>query len=133
MLFAGYPRDLVIALSHPRTGIAGEQTFMPSVAELRASLDRRVEAGAAEERREREREEFLRLTVAVSVPATPEQREQAVAYYFRQVRPGLASGGARNTVLESPEDALQSVLDRAKAEPLPALSEEAKARRDACG
>src|SRR5215203_3559285 len=41
-LLSRYPEEVVMAACDPQTGIAGEQTFLPSIAELRASLDRRM-------------------------------------------------------------------------------------------
>src|SRR3954466_14566571 len=41
-LLSRYPEAIVAALCDPQNGIAGEQTFLPSIAELRASLDRRM-------------------------------------------------------------------------------------------
>lgn len=71
-----YPADIVTATADPLGGIAGEQTFLPSIAELRASLERRMAPiRAAEEKRRRyaETEKLLRE----SANPTPDQRERA--------------------------------------------------------
>lgn len=117
-LFMGYPRDVVIALSHPKTGIAGEQTFLPSVAELRASLDRRVETEAGKERRERERERVQRILENPLVVATPEERERAIKRYLDEIRPGLVAGGAEPLAPpETPQEAFERMSAAAGVDP----------------
>lgn len=106
-LFMGYPRDMVAALAHPKTGIAGEQTFMPSIAEIRASLDRRIDADAAKERRQREREEFLRLTAPSA--ATPEERERG-AKRWEEIKSAITGEVTRNA-----EDERQAAEQRLSA------------------
>jgi len=53
-LLSRYPEEVVMAACDPQTGIAGEQTFLPSIAELRASLDRRYLPILAKQRHEEE-------------------------------------------------------------------------------
>jgi hypothetical protein len=88
-VLSGYPEAVVLEVADPLTGIAGKQTFLPSPAELKAELDKRMDAVALRVRRERERNETQKLIAAATVQATPEERERAVRRYFDEVRPGL--------------------------------------------
>jgi hypothetical protein len=82
-VLGGYPAEVVAEAADPLTGIAGRQTFMPSPAELKAELDRRMGPVWAEARRAREEEETQRLLVVLDA-ATPEERARMAAHWARR-------------------------------------------------
>jgi hypothetical protein len=82
-LLSRYPEAIVMALCDPQNGIAGEQTFLPSIAEMRASLDRRMAPILAEQAKRQRFAETERLLKAPA-KATAEERARAVEAWERQ-------------------------------------------------
>lgn len=77
-----YPPDVVQAIADPLTGIAREQTFLPSIAELTASLEHRMAPIRADEEKRRRLAETERLLRQSATP-TGEQRQRAVERWER--------------------------------------------------
>lgn len=76
-ILLAYPESAVRRVAHPLRGIAGQQTFLPSPAELKAALDKIIEAEAVKARRERELARTREFLTECGV--TPEERERAWA------------------------------------------------------
>jgi hypothetical protein len=76
-----YPEEVVAAVADPLIGIAGKQTFLPSVAELKAELDRRMAPIWAAQVRDRFARERLQRR---EERMTPEQRARALAHWEQQ-------------------------------------------------
>lgn len=104
-LFVQFTEDIVAAAVAPRTGLAGKHEWPPSQAQVVTELNRLTEDAAAKERRQRDREDFLRLTAPAPIAATPEERERAVKYWLERVRPTMQGHGAE-TPTETPQQAL---------------------------
>jgi predicted Zn-dependent protease len=124
-----YPPEVVQAIADPLTGIAREQTFLPSIAELTASLERRMgPIRAAEEKRRRfaETAEFLRQ----SANPTHEQRESAAERW--ESTKAEITGKTRRSQAEIRQEAEKHLVElyHARDEPF-TLS--AAARRKAAG
>lgn len=118
-LFTRYPEPVVVALGDPRHGIAGEQTFLPSIAELRASLDRRMAPILAENEKRRryaETEELLRQRAS----PTPEQRLSATARWDA-VRSEITGKAMKEELRKEAELHLVELYHQ-RNDPLPPLS-----------
>lgn len=96
-----YPEEVMRAVADPLTGIAGEQTFLPSIAELRASLDRRYAPILAKQRHEEEIARTREIIDAAPDRATDEQRDRAIEHWER------AKAETRGSVVQSQEQARQ--------------------------
>jgi hypothetical protein len=97
-LLGAYPLEIAIAVADPLTGIAGEQTFLPSPAELKASLDRRLAAATAKAKRDRDLKEQMRQRRefdARQAATTQEERDRAVRRYLEEIRPGIQAADVR--------------------------------------
>lgn len=77
-----YTPEIVAAIADPLTGIAREQTFLPSIAELTASLERRMAPIRADEEKRRRLAETENLLRQTAKP-TGEQRQRAVERWER--------------------------------------------------
>lgn len=77
-----YPPDVVEFVTDPRTGIAGQQTFLPSVAELRKALDDRCGfIGRLQESREQEaRQLAARREADEAAAAKPDPEDLKTRY-----------------------------------------------------
>lgn len=114
------------AVCDPRDGIAGEQTFMPSIAELRASLERRMAPIYTRQEREARFAETERL-LAELTGATDEERQRAWAFW-QDERDRLAGKPTQAEVEAAAKERLRELWHEVRTEPLPRLSEAALAK-----
>lgn len=143
-ILMGYPPEVVQSVADPLTGIAGEQTFLPAPAEIKATCDRRYAPILARQERERRDEEFRRKRAEAraeeaAIEAERQHRGAVVAdamtkngftpkeyRHGRPVPPEKLDGLARERRLKEIE-AAEADLERLASQPLPKLSDAALA------
>jgi hypothetical protein len=111
-MLASFPQDIVQAVTDPVRGIASEQNWVPTLAELRHACEVRLRPRQEKAKREAE----LRRTQAMLAPpppATAEQRERAVAKW--EAEKAARARQARKYVAERTAEEMRET-------PLPALS-----------
>jgi regulator of protease activity HflC (stomatin/prohibitin superfamily) len=111
-MLASFPQDIVQAVTDPVRGIASEQNWVPTLAELRHACEKRMEPIRQKAKREAE----LRRTQAVlaaPAAATAEERERAVAKWE-------AEKAAR--VRQARKYVAERTIEELRETPLPALS-----------
>jgi hypothetical protein len=87
-MLASFPEDIVQAVTDPVRGIASEQNWVPTLAELRHACEVRLKPRQEAAKREAELRRTQALLAAPS-PATTEERERAYREYMERIRPGL--------------------------------------------
>lgn len=78
-----YPEDVMRAVADPINGIAGKQTYLPSIAELKAELDHHITPILAEGEKRRRYAETEQLLKADPDNPTAEQRARAAERWER--------------------------------------------------
>jgi hypothetical protein len=113
-----YPEEVMRAVADPLTGVAGEQTFLPSIAELRAALDRRYQPILTKQRIEEKIARTRRIIDEAPDRPTAGQRTRAVDRW-EHTKAELRGGVARSHE-ETRRDAEERLreLYHARAEPL---------------
>lgn len=92
-VLSAYPEEVVRRVADPLTGIAGRQTFPPSIAELKAECDRHMEPLRQEATRRERVERERRLLASCPEPPTPDERRRAVEEWERRRREIEATAG----------------------------------------
>jgi hypothetical protein len=87
-MLASFPEDIVRAVTDPVRGIASEQNWVPTLAELRHACERLMKPRQDAAKREAELRRTQAL-LAAPAPATTEERERAYRDYMERVRPQL--------------------------------------------
>jgi hypothetical protein len=143
-VLSSYPPEVVRDVADPVRGIAGEQTFMPSQAELKAACDKRMAPILARQERERIDEQFRQKRAEARaederIAAEKEHRAEVVRDAMlkngfqpkepgerRFVKPEELEGLARER-RQAEVDAINAHLADLAKQPVPPLSDAAKA------
>jgi hypothetical protein len=143
-VLSSYPPEVVRDVADPVRGIAGEQTFMPSQAELKAACDKRMAPILARQERERIDEQFRQKRAearAEDERIAAEKAHRAAVADDAMRRAGFEPKRAERGRFVAPEElegeakkrredeiaALMKHVAEVSREPLPKLSETALA------
>lgn len=78
-VLSAYPEDIMRAVADPITGIAGKQTFLPSIAELKDALDQHMAPILARQKQEAEIARTRKIIDEGQVNHTPGEAERVMA------------------------------------------------------
>lgn len=98
-VLASFPEDIVVAVTDPVRGLPSESQFLPTIAEVRAACDRRMQPIFAALRRRREAEE-LRAILARDPNPPDEHEHELVSRGFDELRASIKSDRERARELD---------------------------------